>query len=132
MPKRSIDDLGELQRSVMEMVWELGEATVQDVRKRLKRRKRPAYTTVLTVMQKLEKLGLLRHRSEGKTYVYLPTQTLEQAGTNSLRQFIDRVFQGDPLLLFQRLMDDEKLSENEIAELRKMLTRRRRKELRDG
>ena len=132
MSKRSIDDLGELQRSVMEVVWELGGATVRDVRKRLKRRKRPAYTTVLTVMQKLEKLGLLRHREEGKTYVYLPTQTLEQAGTNSLRQFIDRVFQGNPLLLFQRLMDDKKLSEEEIAELRKMLNRRRRKEDRDG
>ena len=132
MPKRSIDHLGELQRSVMEVVWELGEATVQDVRKGLKRRKRLAYTTVLTVLQKLEKLGLLRHRAEGKTYVYLPTQTVEEAGTNSLRQFIDRMFQGDPLLLFQRLMDDEKLSAEEIAGLRKMLNRRRRKERRDA
>ncbi len=132
MTKRSLDDLGELQRRVMEIVWELGEATVRDVRKRLKRRKQPAYTTVLSVMQKLEKLGFLRHRAEGRTYVYLATQSLEQAGTSSLRQFMDRAFQGDPLLLFQRLIEDENLSKKELAELRKMIDRRKRKERRDG
>jgi len=57
MDNNSIDSLGELQRAVMEAIWEMGEASVHDVREVLARRKKLAYTTVLTVMQKLEKAG---------------------------------------------------------------------------
>ena len=128
MSKRSIDQLGELQRSVMQIVWELGEATVSQVRDKLKRKKKPAYTTVLSVMQKLEKLGWLRHRAKGRQYVYIPRQSVKQAGSTSLRRFIDHVFQGDPLSLFQHLIDDENLSDKDIAALRKMLDGRRDKD----
>src|SRR5271166_412675 len=101
MARKSIDALGELQKSVMETIWELGEATVGQVRDRLDREPEPAYTTILSVMQKLEKAGWLTHRAQGRSYVYVPTRSRDQAGTTSLRTFIDRVFRGDPLLLFQ-------------------------------
>lgn len=130
MPDRSIDELGQLQRTVMETVWDLGEATVHEVRGRLRRKKRLAYTTVLSVMQKLEQSGWLRHRTAGRAYVYSPTQTRRQAGASSLRRFIDQVFEGDPLGLFQQLVEDPNLSDEDIATLRKMLDRRR-KERRD-
>ena len=61
----SLDDLGALQRAVMEIVWELGEATVNQVRDKLGRRKPLAYTTVLTVMQKLDKVGLAHASRRG-------------------------------------------------------------------
>ena len=110
MARKSIDDLGALQKAVMERVWELGEATVGQVRDRLERDPEPAYTTILSVMQKLEKAGWLTHRAEGRGYVYFPTRSRDEAGTSTLRTFIDRVFRGDPLLLFQHLLDDEELS----------------------
>jgi len=72
MPKRSIEDLGELQRAVMETVWDMGKATVREVRDRLSERRVPAYTTILTVMQKLEKAGWLKHKTDGRTYIYPP------------------------------------------------------------
>jgi len=50
----TIDALGALQKCVMETIWELGEATVGQVRDRLQREPQPAYTTILSVMQKLE------------------------------------------------------------------------------
>ncbi len=126
MPKRSLDHLGELQLSVMEMVWELGEATVQDVRKRLKRRKRPAYTTVLTVMQKLEKAGWLEHRREGRAYVYNATRTRTERGSLSLQRFVKRVFGGDPKRMLQHLLDSEELSQTDLAQIRKMIDQRRK------
>jgi BlaI family penicillinase repressor len=126
MGRGSIDALGELQKHVMETVWELGEATVSQVREKLDRQPPPAYTTVLSVMQKLEKAGWLKHRSEGRTYVYLPTRSRDEAGANTLRTFIDRVFRGDPLLMFQHLLDDEELSAEELGELRKMIDRKRK------
>ena len=126
MAKRSIDQLGELQRDVMQIVWELDEATVQKVRGRLKRKKRPAYTTVLSVMQKLEKQGWLRHRLEGRQYVYAPVQSMAQAGSKSLRRFIDCVFQGNALLMFQHLIEDDNLDDSDLAALRKMLDERKK------
>jgi BlaI family transcriptional regulator, penicillinase repressor len=128
MARNSIDELGALQKAVMEILWELGEATVGQVRDRLQREPQPAYTTILSVMQKLEKAGWLSHRAEGRSYVYLPTRSRDEAGTSTLRTFIDRVFRGDPLLLFQHLLEDEELSDRDLSSLRKMIDQKRRKE----
>lgn len=130
MTGRSLDDLGDLQAAVMEVVWDLGEATVGQVRDRLTGEKELAYTTVLSVLQKLEKAGWLKHRAEGRSYVYLPRRSRSDAGRSALRKFTERMFGGDPLVLFEHLLDDDRLTADELAELRKMLERRR-KELRD-
>ena len=130
MAKRSLDDLGDLQSAVMNAVWDLGEATVVQVRDRLVSDKELAYTTVLSVLQKLEKAGWLKHRTDGRSYVYLPKRSRDDAGKSALRQFSERLFGGDPLVVFEHLLDDDRLTAAELAELRKMLERRR-KELRD-
>jgi len=126
MSRKLLDDLGQLQRAVIEVVWELGEASVHQVREQLCRHRKLAYTTVLSVMQKLEKAGWLRHRTEGKSYIYLPTLTREQAGASSVRKFMERMFDGDALLMFQHLMRESKLSDGELGELRKMIDEKRK------
>ena len=126
MARGSIDKLGALQKAVMEAVWELGEATVQQVRDRLGREPLPAYTTVLSVMQKLEKAGWLSHRAEGRSYLYRPVRSREEAGASSLRTFVERVFRGDAMLLFQHLLEDEALSDEDLKTLKTMIDRRRR------
>ncbi len=126
MSGKLLDDLGELQRAVIEVVWELGEASVHQVRKQLALKKKLAYTTVLTAMQKLEKAGWLRHRKEGKTYVYIPTRSREEAGASSVRKFLERMFDGNALLMFQHLMRQSKLNDNELRELRNMIDEKRR------
>ena len=126
MSGKLLDDLGELQRAVIEVVWERGEASVHQVREKLSRRKKLAYTTVLTALQKLEKAGWLRHRSEGKVYIYAPTRTREEAGARSVRKFLDRIFDGDALLMFQHLMRQDKLSDAELTELRNMIDDKRK------
>ncbi|HUT29570.1 MAG TPA: BlaI/MecI/CopY family transcriptional regulator [Sedimentisphaerales bacterium] len=126
MAHKLLDDLGNLQRSVMELVWEMGEATVHQVRDRLDRKSKPAYTTILTAMQKLEKAGWLSHRADGKTYVYLPTRTRQQAGASSVRSFMERMFDGSAVVMFQHLIRDGRLSDAELAELKKMIDNRRK------
>ena len=123
MLKSSLESLGELQRAVIEVVWDLGQASVHEVRDQLKRDRKPAYTTVLTALQKLEKAGWLRHRAEGKSYVYLPTRTREQAGAGSVQRFIKQVFDGDPMRMFQHLICEGTLSDQDLAELRKLIDR---------
>jgi len=121
MMRKSLDDMGELQRAVLEAVWELGEANVHQVRGRLAGRKQLAYTTVLSAMQKLEKAGWLKHRAEGKTYVYLPVQTREQAGAGSVRGFLNRVFAGDAVAMLQHLIRESKLSADDLGELKRLI-----------
>jgi BlaI family penicillinase repressor len=129
MERKSWDDLGELQRAVLEIVWELGEADVHAVRERLKRRKKKlAYTTVLSAMQKLEKAGWLGHRAEGRSYIYTATRTREEAGAGSVRRFLQRVFAGDAVALFQHLIRESNLSSAELAELKHAIEERERAE----
>ena len=130
MDNNCIDSLGELQRTVMEAVWEMGEASVHDVREVLARRKKLAYTTVLTVMQKLEKTGWLDHRSEGNRYIYVPTRSRDEAGAGSVRGFLTRVFDGDAVAMFQHLIRESKLDEDDLLELRRMINAKK-KELRE-
>lgn len=126
MARKSLDSLGDQQKAVMEILWDVGEATVHDVRERMNRHL--AYTTVLSMMQHLEKTGWLRHRVDGRTYVYQPRRTREQVGTQTLREFTKRVFRGDPLLLFQHLLEDERWTKKDLAALKKMIDERGKEE----
>jgi len=126
MDRQSLDNLGQLQRAVMEVVWRRGEASVHDVLRELGPRKKLAYTTVLTVMQKLEKAGWLKHRNEGKSYIYTPTASRDEAGAGSVRGFLKRVFEGDAVAMFQHLIRESDLSDAELSELRAMIDERRK------
>ena len=128
MRHKSMDDLGPLQRAVMEAVWELGEATVRQVHERLTQKKSLAYTTVLSTMQKLERVGWLKHRPEGRTYVYSASRTREKAGGKAFRRFVANVFKGDPRAAFQYLVNEYDLSEKDLDSLRAMIEQKRRKE----
>lgn len=135
MPAKDIDQLGELQTAVMEVLWTCGEGTVRDVLAALPGAP-PAYTTVLTILQKLTKSGWLEHRSEGRSYVYRPTCSRDEAGGSAIRRCIEQVFGGDRVLAFQQMISEEPLAPEELAQLRSLIDRRKsdhpEKETRDG
>ena len=126
MKRKSIDDLGKLQNSVMEAVWSLGEATTRQVWEQLNRKRPLAYTSVLSIMQRLERAGWLRHRVEGRTYVYEAALSREQEGRRSLKDFIQNVFQGNSQVVFQHLIEDETLSERDLLALRQLIDQKRK------
>ena len=126
MTGRQLDELGRLQVAVMEALWSRGEATVLQVRETLPGRRRPAYTTVLSVLQKLEKAGWVRHRAEGRAYVYAAARSRPQASSNALWKFVDGVFRGDPTLLFEHLIGGDRLDDEDLARLRRMIDHKRK------
>lgn len=126
MSSKPLDQLGELQRLVLELLWDEGEATVQDVVDRLEATRPLAYTTILTTLQNLEKAGWVSHSTRGRAFVYRPTRSRDKAGETSLRSFMDRVFAGDAGLLFQALIDDPRLDDKELKRLRAMIDAKRR------
>jgi predicted transcriptional regulator len=68
--REKLDFRGDLQAEIMSTVWELGEATVEDVRRKQPRGRRRAYTTLQTVMNRLVERGLLDRERRGRGYVY--------------------------------------------------------------
>jgi len=126
MSKQPLDHLGQLQRAVIEAIWELREASVRQIWKQLSQKKDLAYTTVLTAMQRLEQAGWLRHRVEGRKNIYMPTRTREQAGVKSVRKFVQRMYRGNAFLMFQHLIDEGELNDEELGKLRKLIDSKRK------
>ena len=107
---------------VMSVLWDLGDATVTEVRERLT--DNLAYTTVLTVLRTLEHKGYVAHTGEGRAHRYRPLVKREAAGRNALRRLLEKVFQGSPELLMTHLVSDKNLSDAELRRLRKLLEAR--------
>ncbi len=129
MKKKSIAELGDLQREIMEILWDMGGGPVHEVREMLKKKRDLAYTTILSSMQKLEKKGWLKHNRKGKNYIYIPVLTREEESARSLRSFIDDVFQGDPLNMFQHFIDYPDWSDEDLKEIRRMVKKRRKEKI---
>jgi BlaI family penicillinase repressor len=120
-----IESLGPLQRAVMEVLWDDGEATVHNILARLSESKSLAYTSVLSCLQKLEKLGWVTHRAEERTYYYQPVKSRTEVGGSSLMHLLHGVFGGSPTQLFQQLLDNDQLTAADLAELQHLIDKRR-------
>lgn len=118
--------LGSLQSEVMELIWVRGEATVAQLVEAIGKRRAVSYTTVLSAVQKLEKKGWLKHRSEGRAYVYRAAREKTDVGGSKLRELLSTAFSGDPRLLLSSLLDETRLSDSDLAELRSLIDERRK------
>ena len=125
MTRRELHELGELQRAVIEVLWGLGEGTVNDVRGAL-RREELAYTTILTVLQKLQKAGWVDHRKEGRSYVWRAAESREAVGRSSIGKFVDRVFSGSPRVALEHLLEDDRLDSADLEALQQLIDAKRR------
>jgi predicted transcriptional regulator len=111
----------------MQVLWRQGEATVHQVLDRLPGR-RPAYTTISTVLRILEQKGAVGSRREGKGrgHVYFPRVAKQDYEVRSLRDLVGRVFDGTPASLVRCLVEDADLSASDVAAIRAVLDGRRR------
>ena len=106
---------------IMKVVWDRESATVRDVYETLLKKRKIAYTTVMTMMKVLEQKGHLKKSSRQKAHVYTPTKPRKQMIRTMVRDFVDRVFNGSAEPLLVHLVEDERLSEEKLAEIAKML-----------
>lgn len=106
---------------IMHVVWSLERATVRDVYETLLKRRKVAYTSVMTVMKILEQKGHLKKKQEDRAYVYQPARPRAQVLRGMVRDFVDRVFQGAAKPLLVHLVEDSRLSREDLAEIRRLL-----------
>ena len=113
--------LGRLELQIMNVVWDKGKATVHDVRDAISRGRKPAYSTILTMMRKLEAKGYLQHDVDDRTYVYRPAISRQTVRHGVLSDLLDRLFEGSPLLLLNSLVEQNRLSEAELRKIQKLI-----------
>lgn len=112
----------ERELDVMAVLWDLGSATVAEVKDRLD--DALAYTTVLSVLRTLEEKGHVGHKGEGKAYHYYPRVARTAAGKSALSRLKAKVFGGSAELLLTQLVSDRGLSRAELARLRILMDER--------
>ena len=114
--------LGKLELSIMKVVWRRRHATVHDVMDDISQNRKPAYSTILTMMRKLEAKGYLQHTEDRRTYVYSATISKQKVRQSVLLDMLERVFDGSPTLLLASLVEQNQISQKELTEIRKVIT----------
>ncbi|MBN2579259.1 MAG: BlaI/MecI/CopY family transcriptional regulator [Pirellulales bacterium] len=111
----------ELELQILSVLWEQGPATVRAIREVLPDGKSRAYTTVLTLVQIMEKKGFVGHTAQGQAHVYHPLVTRRQVLRPMMRDLLKNVFRGNPAQAVQCLLDGSRLGEDELAQIRQVL-----------
>jgi len=92
--RRSLLDLAPLELDCMNTLWPIGEGTVREIRDQLAPRRPRAYTTIMTIMDRLARKGIVERRKSGRAYVYRPTLSVEDARNHALGQIVESFFGG--------------------------------------
>jgi BlaI family penicillinase repressor len=121
---KSGHDLGAGELDVLKVLWDLGPAPVRDVMKALhKRGRRVAYTTVLTVLTRLEQKGFVSSDKSEQAYIYKAKVSRDRATGSWLKSMVRQWFDGAAAPMVLQLMQSEKFSAEEIAQLQQLLDR---------
>ena len=93
-----------LELLCLRALWHLGEGSVHDVRKAVSKERILAYTTVMTLLDRLEKRGCVARRKPGRSYIYRPRVSRDTMREQAVRQLVDGFFDGsaEALLRYMR------------------------------
>jgi predicted transcriptional regulator len=119
--------LGDLQHAIMSVLWERGEATTSGVHEALREERGLAFTTIATMLRKMEDKGIVAHRSAGRQFVYRPTVSEDQVRRSMVGELVERLFGGDPKALVAHLVSENEIDAGELEELRRRLSPARRR-----
>ena len=117
--------LAKSELEVARIVWDLGGATVRQVLEALPKERKLDFKTVQTYLRRLKAKGYLRTRRQGRSNLYVPRIRPDRVVGEVVEDFMDRLFDGEALPLFQHLIHERGLTDEEIRQLQKTLDRLR-------
>jgi BlaI family penicillinase repressor len=116
--------LAALQLAIMRVLWRRGEATVADVREDLHDDRPLAYTTIATMLAKMERKGYVAHRIEGRAHIYRPAIDQEKVSRSMVTDLADRLFAGDVTQMVAHLLAGCDVDAEELARLKALIRQR--------
>jgi BlaI family transcriptional regulator, penicillinase repressor len=126
--KRPIHRLGDLQLRIMKILWDRGEATVSQVFGDVAKDSSLAYTTVSTMLRKMEVRGLVAHRAEGRLFLYRAKVNAEAVSRSMADHLVDRMFEGSLTEAVNHLLTTREVSREELTRLEELIAERKRKD----
>jgi predicted transcriptional regulator len=120
-PMPSPESLTPLQVAVMRVLWDRGEARVPEVRAALRSERRLAATTVATLLKRLEKRGLVGHRTEGRQFVYTALVGADEARESAVGELTTTLFDGDVPALVAHLLSRHELGAGDLERVRALI-----------
>ncbi len=117
--------LGDLQLQIMKVLWRRGSASVAEVHEALAPQ-RLAYTTVATMLRKMEDRGLVRHRTQRRRFIYEPIVTVGQVTRTAAHDLVDRLFEGNLADAVSHLLQTREVSLEELDRLERLIEERKR------
>lgn len=124
MPPRKSETLTEAELRLMEVLWQKGSATVQQVLDALPEKPALAYNSVLTTIRVLENKGYVEHTKDGRAHVYVPVMERQEARRSEIRHLVTRFFKDSHELLVLNILEDEGIEAKELKRLRQLLQHR--------
>ncbi len=120
--------LGDLQLAILRALWAKGEATVTDVHAALVDERGLAPTTIATMLKKMERRGLVKHRTEGRRFIYRPVQSEAEVTRSMVADLTERLFDGRVTDLVSHLISEHEIDEEELSELNQLIADADKKE----
>jgi predicted transcriptional regulator len=102
-PRHSILDLAPLELECLSVLWPMGEGTVRDIHRALLASRPRAYTTVMTIMDRLEQKGIVARRKMGRAFLYEARLSAEEARLKAVEKIVEGFFDGSPKALAAHL-----------------------------
>jgi len=121
MARPSSQALTENELAIMQVLWDESPLSVNEILDRLNKKPKPAYNSLLTLVGILEKKGHVSHKKEGKAFLYSPLLKDTNYRQFEVKQLVRRLFDGNALDLAVNLVKSKSLSDEERAELKKLL-----------
>ncbi len=109
--------LTDAENRIMEVLWKMGEASVQNVVDTISIEKKQAYTTIQTFLGIMKDKGFVEQRKEGRAFIYRPLLSRSEARSQALKHLIGSAFGGSSSALAQHLLKDSDIDEGELAAL---------------
>jgi predicted transcriptional regulator len=119
--------LGELQLQILRALWQLNAGTVAEIHQTLDRSDELAVNTIATLLRRMESRGLVRHRQDGRKFVYEALVTEQDVTASVADDMLDRFFEGRLADMFQHLLQSREVSKAELAQLEKLIAARKKK-----
>jgi predicted transcriptional regulator len=111
----------DLEMQILSVLWDRGASTAREMLEAMPDGKKRAYTSILSVMQVMEKKGLLKHRNRGVAHVYSPAVSKRKIIQPFMRKILNEVFAGRPSAMMQALLTETAVSDRELAQIHKLL-----------
>lgn len=123
MPPKTSPTLTQAELRIMNVLWQRGSGTVQEVLDSLPATPALAYNSVLTTVRVLERKGYLKHKVDGRAHVYVPLVAHKEAKRSEIRYLVSRFFEDSQEQLALNILEDRGLDPEELKRLRRMLER---------